>query len=437
MTPEQRRALWEKRIILMADATKEYMELEKLEQDMQSRRNQVQSAAFATLPSDIRTTFQTGLATAETAYEKKRDSLNSAINRLSETDFWPAVPLQRAGELEIKLKEAKTMLGGLADGVGQLYKRLEGLYEQRLGDPSAKRSGPNEDVTVAGSGDGAVHSRKRRRLSSNGSDEATPSDVREDVESIKNTIREIEDCLHEVENDMAQHSCHIMEELEVKIEGKIEEIARNTDVSALAEVHLGPQTTKTLHAFSESFAQADREIGELALEVAELLPKLDTLKRDNDLFKQEEAASKELLAELVKADQENTEALARLQDEAKTLQTVLAAQAKAIRPSLPPLSTTLPLPVSVETAIKGSVEKEVHEQILPMLTETRTEIERTAKAREMEMYEKLIRVQPDSQVNQVVSAWAKLHPEDVHEMLAAVAASAKGSGAGGSSRIST
>ena len=282
----------------MADATKEFMEIEKLEQDMLLRRRQVQASSFAALPSDIRTTFQTGLASAESAYEKKKDSYNSTVNRLSETSFWPTVPEQRVGELETKLKEAKTMLGGLADGVGQLYKKIEGIYEQRSGNPSAKRSSANEDVTAAGSLDGAVHTKKRRRLSTNESGESTPPDIREDVKSIKKTIREIEDHLHEVENDIAQHSYHIMEQLEGKIEEKIEDIARNTDISSLVEVRLGPQTAKTLQAFSESFAHADREIGELAQEVAELIPKLDSLKRENDLFKQEEAASKELLAEV-------------------------------------------------------------------------------------------------------------------------------------------
>ena len=248
----------------MADATKEFMELEKLEQDMLLRRRQVQTPAFAALPSDIRASFQTGLASAESAYEKKKDSYNNAINRLSETNFWPSVPSQRVGEMETKLKEAKTMLGGLADGVGQLYKKIEGLYEERGGSSTAKRPGMHEDVMTAGSGNGAVHTKKRRRLSINGSDEATPSDIREDVESIKNTIRGIEDHLHEVENDITQHSCHIMEQLEGKIEEKIEDIARNTDISSLVEVRLGPQTVKTLQAFSESFAHADREIAELA-----------------------------------------------------------------------------------------------------------------------------------------------------------------------------
>lgn len=438
MSPEQRRAVWDKRIALMADATKEFMELEKLEQDVQLRRHQVQTSAFTTLPSDIRTTFQTGLANAESAYEKKKDSYNSIINRLSETTFWPAVPSQRVGELETKLKEAKTMLGGLADGVGQLYKKIEGLYEERGGGTTAKRSGMNEDL-AAGSGDGAVHTKKRRRLSINGSDDATPSDIRENVESIKSTIREIEDHLHEVENDISQHSCHIMELLEVKMEEKIEDIARNTDISSLVEVRLGPQTVKTIQAFSESFAHADREIGELAQEVAELIPKLDSLKHDNDLFKQEEAANKELLAELTKADQENTEALARLQSEAKLLQSAFAAHStRGIRPPLPLLPSS-PLPKPFMDAIEGTIQKQVHEQILPIFAEARLNTERTAQARDIELYEKLVSYKSGqtSKLPQLISAWLERHPDYLSQALAVAAASAKSSGSGGSSRVST
>ncbi|KAH9005164.1 hypothetical protein EDB86DRAFT_3188692 [Lactarius hatsudake] len=417
MTPEQRRAVWERRITLMADATKEFMELEKLGQDMQMRRRQIQSPGFAALPPDVKATFQTGLTSAESAYQKKKDSFNSVVNKLSETDFWPPVPSQRAGELEAKLKEAKSMLGGLADGVV----------------PSAKRSGPDEDVEMA---DGAIRTKKRRRLSINGSDDATPSDIREDVESIKNTIREIDDHLHEVENDISQHSCHVMELLEAKIEEKIEEIAGNADVSSLVEIRLGPQTTKTFQAFSESFTQADREIGELAQEVAELIPKLDSLRRENDLFKQEEAASKELLAELVKADQENAEALARLQAEAESLGSTLKAQANRATRSSP--LPTYPLPKPFMDAITTSVQQQVHEHILPILAETRTDTERIAKARDMELYEKFVGDKTDqsSKLAQLITAWIERHPDYVHQALTAAAASAKGSGAGGSGRVS-
>ena len=293
---------------LIADATQEYMDLGKLGQDVESRRRQVQLPAFDNLPSEIKDAFQLGLTNAIATYEKKKVSLNNAISKVSEVDFWPTVPAQRVGDMEVKLKEAKTMLGGLADSVGQLYKRIESVYGQRPGRPGPTPSRSDEGTTTAASAsDDADNTRakKRRRLSIDGNDTTaagaaatTSPDVREDVESIRDTIHEIEDRLQEVENDMAQHSHHIMEQLETKVDEKIEEIARSDDIATLVQARLGPRTTQTIQAFDESFAQADREITELAQEMAALIPQLDMLQRDNNLFKEEDAAEKELLAQV-------------------------------------------------------------------------------------------------------------------------------------------
>jgi hypothetical protein len=283
---------------LMADATQEYMDLGKLEKDVESRRRQVQSPVFNTLSSAVRDAFQAGLANATATCEKKKASLNKALSKLSETDFWPPIPAQNVGDMETKLTEAKTMLGGLADSVSQLYKRIESLYEKRTG---RSNSSPSEGATVASSsGDGdTTHPKKRRRLSVEGGDTAadmTSPDMREDVESIRDTIREIEDRMQEMENDLTQHSRNIMEQLEAKMDEKIEEIARNADMSALmGDQKFGTQTAQTIQTFHENFAQADREIAELAQEVGGFIPQLDALQRENDLSKQEEAAEKELL----------------------------------------------------------------------------------------------------------------------------------------------
>lgn len=279
------------------------MDLGKLEKDLESRRRQVQSAVFNTLSLDVKTAFEASVKNAEATYERKKVSFSGAIGKLSETNFWPTMSSQNAGDMEAKLKEAKLMLGSLADSVGQLYKRIESLYGQRPGPrPSgASTSDAGGSATAAEGSNGDPRAKKRRRISSaDGGDneDATPQEVREDVEAIKDTIREIEDRLREVENDVTQHSRDIIEQLEAKLDEKIEEIARSSDVAALVETRLGPQTAQTIEAYNEGFAQADREISELAQEMADFMPRLDELRRDNDLSKQEEAADKELLAQV-------------------------------------------------------------------------------------------------------------------------------------------
>jgi uncharacterized phage infection (PIP) family protein YhgE len=441
----------------MADATQEYMDLGKLEKDVESRRRQVQSPAFDALPSEIRDAFHAGLANATAACERKKASLNKAINKLSETDFWPSMPSQNVGDMEAKLKDAKTMLGGLADSVGQLYKRIEGLYEQRTGRTGAGPPSADEGPTAAAGGDGDTRTKKRPRLSVDDGDAGPPdTDMREDVESIRDTIREIEDRLQEMENDIVQHSGNILEQLEAKVDEKIEEIARGADVSALVGAdQLGPQTVKTIQTFHDNFAQADREIAELAQEMAELIPQLDALQRENDLSKQEEAAEKELFdqvtqslarafllitqrtgdfLQLVKADQDNAEAIARLQDEAKTLRSALTAHTKRALPASP----AMPLSGPFLEAIKGSIVSQVQEQILPIVTQTRSEMERIAKTRDTELYEKLRdKLDQSLKMSQVISAWIEHNPDDARRTLAAAAAGARASGAGSSGSVLT
>jgi len=260
-----------------------------------------------------------------------------------------------------------------------------------------------------------------------GDDDTIPSDVREDVESIRDTIRDIEDRLGEVENDMAQHSSNIVEQLEVKLEEKIEEIARSADVANLVDVQLNTRAEQTIQVFNESFAQADREITELAQETAELLPRLSTLQNDNDLFKQEEAERKELLAQLVKEDQDNAEAIAHLQEETRILRSAIAAHAKQ---TLPP-SPALPLSGPFVEAIKGTVVKEVHEQVLSVVTENRTEIERIATAHDKELYEKLRdKLDQSAKMSQLVLTWIEHNPEDARQAFSAAKARAQPGGAG-------
>ncbi|KAI9509394.1 hypothetical protein F5148DRAFT_769174 [Russula earlei] len=427
LTPEQRRAVWEKRIALIADATQEYMDLGKLEKDVQSRRRQFQLPAFDTLPSDVKDAFRAGLKNAEASCERKKVSLNSSIDKLSETDFWLPIPSQKVGDMEARLKEAKTLLGGLADSVSQLYKRIESLHGQRYGHPGTKPSSADDGAKTAGeaAGDGDSRKKKRQRLSIGGSDavaDTVSHDVRDDIESITDTIREIEDRLLEVENDMTQHSRNILEQLEVNVDEKIEEIARSADISALVEAQLRPQTAQTIQAFDESLAQADRDIGELAHEMADLISQLDVLQRDDDLTTQQYAADRESLAQLMKADQENAEAITRLQEEAKTLRSALTAHATRALPAEP----ALPLSGPFMEAIKTTIVAQVHEQILPIVTQTRAEIERIAETRDVELYEKLRdKLNQSSKMSQLISTWIEHNPD-------AAAARAQIGGAGSS-----
>jgi hypothetical protein len=87
-------------------------------------------------------------------------------------------------------------------------------------------------------------------------------------------------------------------------------------------------------------------------------------------------------------------------------------------------------------AIEESIQKQVHQQIIPIFAEARMDAERMAQARDMELYEKLVGYKTDqtsSKLTQLMSAWIVRHPEYVHQALSSAAAS----GVDGPSRVST
>ena len=131
--------------------------------------------------------------------------------------------------------------------------------------------------------------------------------------------------------------------------------------------------------------------------------------------------------QLVKADQDNAEVIARLQEEARTLRSALTAHAKRALPASPAMPPSGPF----MEAIKGSIVTQVQEHILPIVTQTRAEMEHIAKTRDTELYEKLReKLDQSLKMSHLISTWIEHNPDDARQALAA--AQAGGAGSSGS-----
>ena len=138
--------------------------------------------------------------------------------------------------------------------------------------------------------------------------------------------------------------------------------------------------------------------------------------------------------QLVKADQDNAEAIVRLQEEAKTLRSALTAHAKRALPATP----AMPLSAPFMEAIKGSIITQVHEHILPIVAQTRTEMEHIAKSRDTELYEKLKdKLDQSLKMSELISTWIESNPDDARQALAAATAGAEAGGTGSSDSVAT
>jgi hypothetical protein len=95
----------------------------------------------------------------------------------------------------------------------------------------------------------------------------------------------------------------------------------------------------------------------------------------------------------------------------------------------------MPLSGPFLEAIKGSIVTQVQEHILPIVSQTRSEMEHIAKTRDTELYEKLRdKLDQSLKMSQVISTWIEHNPEDARR---ALAAAARASGASSSGSVIT
>jgi hypothetical protein len=91
----------------------------------------------------------------------------------------------------------------------------------------------------------------------------------------------------------------------------------------------------------------------------------------------------------------------------------------------------------IET-VKQSIATQVQAQLVPLVAQTRTEMERFAKSRDTELYEKLRdRIDQSLKMSQLISTWIEHNPDDARQALAAAAAGVQLSGAGSSGSVVT
>ncbi|KAI0281410.1 mitochondrial distribution and morphology proteins-domain-containing protein [Russula aff. rugulosa BPL654] len=87
----------------------------------------------------------------------------------------------------------------------------------------------------------------------------------------------------------------------------------------------------------------------------------------------------------------------------------------------------MPLSAPFMEAIKGSIITQVHEHILPIVAQTRTEMEHIAKSRDTELYEKLKdKLDQSLKMSELISTWIESNPDGAHQALAAATAGRAG-----------
>lgn len=258
----------------------------KLESDLSQIRLLSSSSLANNMPETNRAHINAQKMALELQMEVKRKEINETVQKLIGSNFWPVLGAPQISEMEKTLEESKkyvlevrSLLDDVKSSCAALLKTTADDWTQDSDRPSKRRKLEGE----AGQ-------------STSGNAEFMTEDTTVELEAFCDKLTELDRHLAELENDITQRDGVVSDEIELHIDARLEEEdALYPSVKEPGEVSQS-EIEAVVDAKSKEFVRAvavtGEEIGVLAVEVAELITKVNalesrcrTLEAENQEFK--------------------------------------------------------------------------------------------------------------------------------------------------------
>ncbi|KAF8447952.1 hypothetical protein L210DRAFT_3641809 [Boletus edulis BED1] len=288
LSVDEQRLAWHERIDLMFTSITSRRDYTKLESELSHIRMLSDSSLVNKMPEDDRARIHAQRMALELQMDVKRKEVNDTTQKLIGSNFWPILRTPQVAEMEKTLEEAKkhvVEVRGLLDDVknscAALFKTSASDWTQDADRP-AKRRRLEGDVDTPGP------------PSSGDADMA--EDAAMELEAFRDRLTELDRHLVDLENDITQRNTLISDEIELRIDARLEEEdALYPPIKEPGEVSES-EIEAVVDAKNEELVRAvtvtGEEIGALAVEVAELITKVNalearckTLEAENQEFK--------------------------------------------------------------------------------------------------------------------------------------------------------
>ncbi|KAF8136367.1 hypothetical protein EV363DRAFT_1446789 [Boletus edulis] len=255
LSVDEQRLAWHERIDLMFTSITSRRDYTKLESELSHIRMLSDSSLVNKMPEDDRARIHAQRMALELQMDVKRKEVNDTTQKLIGSNFWPILRTPQVAEMEKTLEEAKKARCGSQGFVG------------RHADRPVKRRRLEGDVDMPGP------------PSSGDADMA--EDAAMELEAFRDRLTELDRHLVDLENDITQRNTLISDEIELRIDARLEE-----------EDALYPPIKEPGEVSESEIEAVGEEIGALAVEVAELITKVNalearckTLEAENQEFK--------------------------------------------------------------------------------------------------------------------------------------------------------
>jgi hypothetical protein len=261
----------------------------KLESDLSQIRLLTDSSLVNNMPEVDRAHISAQKMALELQMDVKRKEINETIQKLIGSNFWPVLRTPQISEMEKTLEGAKkhvlevrSLLDDVKSSCAALFKTSASDWPQDSDRPSKRRKLEGEADTLG--------------RSTSGDAELMIEDTVMELEAFRDQLTELDRHLIDLENDITQRDGVISDEIELHIDVRLEEEdALYSPVREPGEVSES-EIEAVVDAKNEELVRAvtvtGEEIGALAVEVAELITKVNalevrcrTLEAENQEFK--------------------------------------------------------------------------------------------------------------------------------------------------------
>ncbi|KAH9951893.1 hypothetical protein B0H21DRAFT_705064 [Amylocystis lapponica] len=420
LTVEEKHAAWVERVRLMSEAVVTRSEHLRLQKELQSYQRLTQSRRFVEIPEEARVQMDAQSADVMRQCEEKKQALNAIVAQLTGADVWPAEPLgQRIldgspAEMKASIIELKANVQHIFDAlrkaaptVGSDTKLVDTMDPQlspHQGPPAKRRrlSPALNQLSLA------VSSGDKAQLGSNALDE------------VMDLLRKFESRLSDLENDMIQHDNDLLEEVEGRIQNKLEGLQSDHSLPLLSSSEPGGQIQavvaaeqqpaldvpqgRKLEEFRQEVDTLGEQVGELAQEVANLILEMrakdeeaQRLRQDNELLMQEVDALK-------RQQQQNQDAIEESRQEIRALSAAVTAHLS--HSADPPPIPQVPEMETIVAAVEPVVLQSVREDMKPLLDGMHTTIDNMLQDQKSQVYATVLsKMSTTIKTVEVVSDW--------------------------------
>ena len=261
----------------------------KLESDLSQIRLLSNSSLVNNMPETDRAHISAQTMALEHQMDVKRKEINETVQKLIGSNFWPVLRTAQISEMEKTLEDAKkhvlevrSLLDDVKSSCAALFKTSTSGWTQDSDRPSKRRKLEGEADTLG-------------RFPS-----AESMDVEEDtawqLDAFRDQLAELDRHLIDLENDITQRDGVVSDEIELHIDARLEEedalYSPVREPGEISETEIEAVVDAKNKELVDAVAVTGEEIGALAVEVAELITKVNalevrcrTLESENQEFK--------------------------------------------------------------------------------------------------------------------------------------------------------